>query len=127
MDDGLCKHELFARTRAMMRDHDGGGNLQRAWHRDEIEHGARILQHTLGAAQQRVGDVFVVACLDHEDARAFDACLAALRLPARACHSACLHQAGCVARHHIHFKIERVTELQRAERGDRERMRNDEY
>ena len=88
-DAAECDHaviRLFARGRAVMRDHDGGRDLQRTGHRDHIEDDSGILQHAFRAAQQHVGDVVVEARLDDENARALDARLFWLCLAARSCH-----------------------------------------
>ena len=77
---------LLLRGCRMQRDHDRGRNLERTRNRDEIMARAGILQHALGAAQQQVGNVVVVARLDDENARALDSRLLALGLPASSGH-----------------------------------------
>jgi hypothetical protein len=60
--------------------------ISSARHRHDVERRLRVAQHALGAAQQHVGDVVVVARFHDQDACTLDAGLLALRCPARPCH-----------------------------------------
>ena len=52
---------------AVEREGDRGRDLQRAGHGDHVVGGAGLVERSLGAVEQRVGEVVVEARLDDED------------------------------------------------------------
>src|ERR1700739_4508310 len=67
--------------RGVDRKRNRGRNLQRTGHADAVERRLRLLERPRGGGKQRIGNLFVEARLDNEQARPFAVALVAFTPP----------------------------------------------